>query len=68
MMVDGNYETNIFSCSITGDGPGGPNWFMVDLGSAYTIEYVIVTNRGDMWRKYRIYIFFRSHIYLTFEG
>ena len=47
--VDGNYDTIGFdgSCSATNDDPGGPNWFMVDLGSISIITYVVVTNRGD---------------------
>ena len=49
-VVDGNYNTdgiNGGSCSNTNDGPGGANWLMVDMGSVYTIGYVIATNRGD---------------------
>ena len=48
-VVDGNYNTDApaGSCSATNDGSGGPNWLMVDLGSVYTIEYVVATNRGD---------------------
>ena len=48
-VVDGIYTTdgNAGSCSATDDGPGGPNWLMVDLGSVYIIEYVVAINRGD---------------------
>ena len=38
-------------CTNTKDGPGGPNWLMVDLGQIYSIGYVVVTNRVDCCRK-----------------
>ena len=54
--VDGNYETDGFAfCSATNDDPGGPNWFMVDLGSISAIKYVVATNRGDGWSEKHIY-------------
>ena len=45
--VDGNIE----QFSSTNDGPGGPNWLMVDLEQMYSIGYVIITNRVDCCRK-----------------
>ena len=56
-VVDGNPNPDGlfgYSCSATNDGPGGPNWLMVDLGSVYTIGYVVVTNRGDCCGEYCI--------------
>ena len=47
--VDGNYETNLGGCRCyanTWDGPGGPNWLVVDIGSQARIDWVAVTNRG----------------------
>ena len=34
LAVDGNNDTAMahMSCSDTNDGPGGENWWMVDLG------------------------------------
>ena len=66
--VDGNYDTNGFdgSCSATSDDPGGPYWFMVDLGSISTIKYVVATNRGDGWSEKRIYSFiFSQYLMIT---
>ena len=47
--MDGNPDPNANhgSCCNNNDGPGGPNWLMVDLGRYYTIAYVVATNRGD---------------------
>ena len=45
LAVDGYVNT---LCTNTNDGPGGPNWLMVDLGQIYSIGYVVLTNRlGD---------------------
>ena len=48
-VVDGNPDPNANhgSCCNNNDGPGGPNWLMVDLGRYYTIAYVVATNRVD---------------------
>ena len=45
--VDGNRNTNMWagSCSNTNDGPGGPNWWMVDLGQPYRLNNVVMYNR-----------------------
>ena len=50
-VVDGNFDTNYFgtrSCYSTDawDRTGNA-WWAVDLGAAYDIQYVVVTNRGD---------------------
>ena len=50
LSVDGNKDS-IFShksCSATNDGPGGANWWVVDLGREYDIHHVVLTNRIEM--------------------
>ena len=44
----------IGSVTCTNDGPGGPNWLMVDLGQKYSIGYVVITNREGCCRKRKI--------------
>ena len=53
-MVDGNVDPimNDGSCSNTNDGPGGPNWLMVDLQMIHNIGYVVMVNRGDSWGEF----------------
>lgn len=48
--VDGNFNTNIYygSCSNTSDPPGGPNWWMVDLGQPLHLTHVVITNRDEV--------------------
>ena len=48
LAVDGYVDT---ICTNTDDGPGGPNWLMVDLGQIYSIGYVVLTNRVECCRK-----------------
>ena len=38
LAVDGNVGT----CAFGGDEPGGPNWFVVDLGQQYYVQYVVL--------------------------
>ena len=62
LAVDGNNDTTMLhnSCTETNDGPGGENWWMVDLGRLISVAYVVLTNRGDCCCEYG----FCSH-YLT---
>ena len=50
LAVDGDYDTNVyhFHCAHNNDGPGGPNWFVVDLGIFFNIDRVAVTNRDSV--------------------
>ena len=50
LSVDGNKDTNFYhkNCSATNDGPGGANWWVVDLGREYDIHHVVLTNRIEM--------------------
>ena len=50
LAVDGNYDTYVLHCHCAhgNDGPGGPNWLVVDLGICFNIDHVAVTNR-DSW-------------------
>ena len=48
--VDGFFNTNAWIypyCAVTVDGPGGPNWLMVDLQNIIRVGCVILTNRED---------------------
>ena len=55
-VVDGNSNTYGLSCANNGDGPGGPNWLMVDLNSIFFMKYVIATSRGDCCSEYCIHL------------
>ena len=54
LAVDGNNDTLMsnHSCTETNDGPGGENWWMVDLGRLISVAYVVLTNRGDCCCEY----------------
>ena len=50
-VVDGNVNTNYNSGSCFSSGTGdlaGNAWWAVDLGIAYYIRYVVLTNRGNL--------------------
>ena len=53
LAVDGNFDTiyNHGSCSSTNSGPGGSNWFTVDLGQPYKLSHVAVTG-SDGWSEF----------------
>ena len=58
--VDGNRDTSWISGSCTalsGDGPGAPNWWVVDLAVPIHVDNVVVTNRGDCCRMYLLFIY-----------
>jgi len=47
--VDGNYDIYYSdnSCFATGDSPGGPNWWAVDMRLLVFVDRVILTNRAN---------------------
>ena len=49
LAVDGNYNTlfSDYSCFNNNDGPGGPNWWAVDMRLLVFVDRVIVTNRAE---------------------
>ncbi|XP_033104464.1 antigen WC1.1-like [Anneissia japonica] len=49
--VDGSRSTNYNHNSCTHTERGPVNWWMVDLGNSYSIQYVRIHNRGDCCRE-----------------
>ena len=65
--VDGVYNligTQSPYCTNTNDGPGGPNWWMVDLQITIRVGHVVLTNRADSnCSECKIYLFIYSFIH-----
>ena len=47
-IVDNSSSTDYWtSCCSTGDGGGGPNWFVIDLVEEFHVYYVLLLNRNS---------------------